>query len=92
MQLNLRKIDEHIQRLQEVRRIAADPELVAMLFEFVSREDERPGPISEPAGGTVLAAGADAVGAPRLDDADVVNRVVKGSAATGSGLWSGKRA
>ena len=84
MQLNLRKIDERIQKLQEIRRIAADPELVTMLFEFIATEDERTEPVP--------AAEAEAVGAARPDDADIVNRVVKGMEAPGSGLWSRKRA
>jgi hypothetical protein len=81
MQLNLRKIDERIQKLQEIRRIAADPELIRMLFEFMAAEDE-PMPTAK----------ADAVGAARSDDADIVNQVVKGMDAQGSGLWSRKRA
>jgi hypothetical protein len=81
MQLNLRKIDERIQKLQEIRRIAADPELIRMLFEFMATEDE-----------PMPAAKADAVGAARSDDADIVNQVVKGMDAQGSGLWSRKRA
>ena len=89
MQVNLRKIDERIQKLQEIKRIAADPELMNMLFEFMAGEDERPEPVrAEPA----PAAKADSVGAARLDDADIVNQVVKGMDAQGSGLWSRKRA
>lgn len=89
MQLNLRKIDERIQKLQEIRRIASDPELVAMLFEFMAAEDVRPEPSrSEP----VPPSKADPVGSTRQDDADIVNQVVKGMDAQGSGLWSRKRA
>jgi hypothetical protein len=89
MQLNLRRIDERIQKLQEIRRIAADPELVAMLFEFMADEEERTEPMP--------AARTDATGTARLDDADIVNQVVKGMDvkgmdAQGSGLWSRKRA
>jgi hypothetical protein len=84
MQLNLRKLDERIQKLQELRRIAADPEMVAMLFEFVAAEDERPEPVP--------AVRAEAAGAVGRDDADIVDQVVKGGDAQGSGLWSRKRA
>jgi hypothetical protein len=84
MQINLRKIDERIQKLQEIRRIAADPELVAMLFEFMAAEEER----TE----TPLAAKADSVVAASPDDADLVKQVLKGTDGQGNGLWSRKRA
>jgi hypothetical protein len=87
MQLNVRKIDERIEKLQEIRRIAADPELLRMLFEFVATEDER----TEP----VRAARTETVAAALPDDADeIVSQVVKGMDAqgTGGGLWSRKRA
>ncbi|HZT33002.1 MAG TPA: hypothetical protein VFA33_24150 [Bryobacteraceae bacterium] len=38
MALDLRKIDERIQKLQEIRRIAADPEMVKLLCEFLTTE------------------------------------------------------
>ena len=78
MKLNLRKIDERIQKLQEIRRIASDPELVAMLFEFIATEEDRTQPMP--------AAISDSVGAPRLDDADIVDHVMKGMDAQGSSL------
>ena len=84
MHMNLRKIDDRIQKLQEIRRIAADPELVAMLFEFIATEDER----TE----TPLAAKADSVVAASPDDAELVTQILKGSDGHGSGLWSRKRA
>jgi hypothetical protein len=79
MQLNLKKIDERIQKLQEIRRIAADPELVSMLFEFMAAEDERTEPVP--------AARADDVGAARSGDADIVDQVLTGMGVQGSGLW-----
>ena len=84
MQLNLRKIDERIQKLQEIKRIASDPELMSMLFEFMASETDKtePAPVARP----------DAVGAPRSEDNDIVNQVVKGMDAQGTGLWSRKRA
>jgi hypothetical protein len=88
MQLNLRKIDERIQKLQEIRRIAADPELLTMLFEFMAEEEERAMPEPAPKSASL--------GSKRLDDADIVNQVMKGVDANGmdaqgSGLWSRKR-
>jgi hypothetical protein len=84
MQVNLRRIDDRIQKLQEIRRIAADPELVAMLVEFMSTEDERKE--------TAPAAKADTVVAPIQDDAELVTQILKGSDSQGTGLWSRKRA
>jgi hypothetical protein len=40
MRVNTNKIDERIARLQEIRRIAADPELLRMLLEFIELDDE----------------------------------------------------
>lgn len=40
MQLNVQRIDERIHKLQEIKRIAADPEMLRMLMEFISVEDE----------------------------------------------------
>jgi hypothetical protein len=82
MQLNLRKIDERIQMLQEIRRIAADKELVTMLFEFIASEDERME--------SLPAIKSAAVMPPdRVDE--MVKQVVNGTEAQGSRLWSGKR-
>lgn len=83
MQLNLRKLDDRIQKLQEIRRIAADPELVSMLFEFIG-EDERPERIP--------AAKIEAAIAGGPADADIVDQVLKGTDVQGNGLWSRKRA
>lgn len=93
MQLNLRRIDERIQKLQEIRRIATDPELVAMLFEFMAAGDERTEPIPEPARVTVPASKPDAMVAAGPDDAaDIVNQVVNGMDAPASSIWSRRRA
>lgn len=40
MKINIKKIDEKIARLQELRRIATDPEMTAMLSEFVAADGE----------------------------------------------------
>ena len=84
MQLNLRKLDDRIQKLQEIRRIAADPEMVSMLFEFIGGEDERPEPVPSVKTQAAIAGGPA--------DADIVDQVVKGADAQGNGLWSRKRA
>jgi hypothetical protein len=84
MQLNIKKLDERIQKLQEIKRIAADPELVAMLLEFIAGDDEQ----MEPA----KPAKVHAAVATRQDDMDIVNQVMKGMEVQGSGAWSAKRA
>jgi hypothetical protein len=84
MQLNLRKIDERIQKLQEIRRIAADPELVAMLFEFIAAEENGTEPVA--------VAKPNSIATARPDDLDIVNQVMQGMDDQGSSLWSRKRA
>jgi len=83
MQLNVRKIDERIQKLQEIRRIAADPELVAMLLEFIGSDDERAesAPVK-----------AQAAAPPKADDMDLVNQIMKGVTPPGNSVASVKRA
>jgi hypothetical protein len=82
MQVNLKKLDESIQMLQEIRRIASNRELMGILSEFVATEDERT--VSLPA-----AESAAASVSPSVDE--IVNQVVNGTDASGSRLWSGKR-
>jgi hypothetical protein len=52
MQLNVQRIDERIHKLQEIRRIVADPEMLNLLMEFISTEEERrePRPAADGAG------------------------------------------
>ena len=40
MRINIYKLDDRIKKLQEIRRIAADPELATILLEFVGTDDE----------------------------------------------------
>ena len=84
MKLNIKKLDERIQKLQEIKRIAADPELVSMLLEFIASDDER----IEPAPATK----AHAVVSTHHDDMEIVNQVMKGMELHGSGAASAKRA
>jgi hypothetical protein len=84
MQLNLKKIDERISKLQEIKRIASDPELVSMLFEFIATEEQaKVDPAALPKADTGVAA--------RMDDSELVNQVVKGIDGQESGLWSRRR-
>ena len=46
MRFDLQKLDERIKKLQELRRLATDPETVAMLVDFISSSDDRSKPVS----------------------------------------------
>ncbi len=39
MRLNLEKLDDRLKKLQEIRRLAADPEMLELLTEFLSSEN-----------------------------------------------------
>jgi len=71
MQLNIKKIDERLQKLQELKRIASDPELLSLLMEFIAKEDEpsKPAPPIKP----------ELPVASQLSDMDLVNQIVKGT-------------
>jgi hypothetical protein len=81
MRIDVQKLDERIKKLQEIRRIAADPELAAILVEFMSAEDLMSAPVSMPK--------PDDVSTPHMDNThDFVKDVVS---ETRDGLWSRKR-
>lgn len=40
MRLNVQKLDQRIAKLQELRRLAADPEIASMLLEFIATEEQ----------------------------------------------------
>jgi hypothetical protein len=84
MQLNIKKLDERIQKLQEIKRIAADPELVAMLLEFIGADDERPA-------AAAAAPKPNAAAMPRPDDMDIINQVMSGTEGQGIGMRPAKR-
>jgi hypothetical protein len=105
MQLNIRKIDERIQKLQEIKRIAADPEMVAMLLEFIAGDEAKEEPLLTPRAVTAVAATAQPTAQPTSQttaqttsqatsqptDIDLVNQVVKGLDAQANGFWPRKR-
>ena len=88
MHLNLNKIDERIQKLQEVKRIANDPDLLRMIGEFLVADDRALDPVPAPK------AAVDTVPvASHADDDDMVDRLMKGSEFAGAGnVWSRTRA
>jgi hypothetical protein len=85
MQLNVQRIDERIHKLQEIRRIVADPEMLKILMEFISMEDERrePRPIVD----------SPAANAPHYEETaaltNVLNQVEEQP--RGGGLWGRTR-
>lgn len=44
MKIDVQKIDERIKKLQELRRLATDPEISNILSEFITVGDELPQP------------------------------------------------
>ena len=48
MRLDLAKIDERIKRLQELRRIASDPEMARILLDCLSMDEEARERLPEP--------------------------------------------
>lgn len=85
MRLDLQRLDERIQKLQEIRRIASDPETAAILTEFITADDNR---TDKPA----VANGAAAQ--PHLKEpGDLVNQMVRGldSEPPSNPLWNRKR-
>ena len=47
MRLDIARIDERIKKLQEIKRIASDPEMTSMLFDCLVG-DESPAPVQFP--------------------------------------------
>ena len=85
MKIDIHKLDERIKKLQEIRRIAVDPELSTILLEFVSAENV----VAE----SVLAPTPDDVATQRTDSThDLVKDIVNGtSPEVRDGLWSRRR-
>jgi hypothetical protein len=75
MKLNVQKLDERIARLQELRRIATDPEMTAILSEFIVADETKPEvQLAAAAAASAGSSPAPAVEAPEAarvaDDAD----------------------
>jgi hypothetical protein len=72
MRIDIQKLDDRIEKLQEIRRIAANPELAMILLEFMDMEDA----VSELASVPNL----EGVSTPRVDSThELVNEVVAGT-------------
>jgi|ERR1041385_3986840 hypothetical protein len=93
MHLDVDRIEERIQKLQEVRRIANDPDLLRMLTEFIVMDAYRPEPVSIPEPAPAPKAAASKVAAAKNDEADIVSQLMKDAeVAGGASLWSRARA
>ena len=87
MRFDVQKIDERIKKLQELRRIATDPEISSIISEFVTTGDEH----SQPP----MAVSVERIDKPTPESAnDLINDVVHGGAEAPSngGLWNRRRA
>lgn len=85
MRFDLQKIDERIKKLQEIRKLAVDPEAASLLLEFMSPADERS--VSNPA----LKADGNGVAAHSSDTRDMVQEVANTKEAAAGGLWTRTR-
>jgi hypothetical protein len=85
MKFDVQKIDERIKKLQELRRIATDPEISSIISEFMTVDDEYSRP--EP---PAIVAPIDKPGPESTND--LVNDVVHGAESpSNGGLWSRRR-
>lgn len=90
MRIDVQKIDERIKKLQELRRIATDPELSTMLGEFVSAGEQGLETTPAPAPPLPLRTAIAPVDAtsPEITN-QIVNEVVNGHEGhSGSGLFN----
>ena len=72
MKIDIQRLDERIKKLQEARRIAADPELVSILLDFVTTDAQGAAPVLTPK--------VDNAFGPRTDRTDeLIQNVVKGN-------------
>src|SRR5689334_7620366 len=94
MHLDVSRIDERIQKLQEVRRIASDPDLLRMLTEFLVMDAHRSEPVSAPEPAFVpKAAAGTKPSLSKNEENDIVNQLMKDAeVAGGASLWSRARA
>jgi hypothetical protein len=81
MKIDIQRLDDRIRKLQEARRIAADPELVSILLDFVSTD--------APGAAPVLTPKVDSAFGPRIDRTDeLIQNVVKGTTPEqGNSIW-----
>jgi hypothetical protein len=90
MKFDVQKIDERIKKLQELRRLATDPEISSLLSEFVTVGEESSLP-SEPPIPMPANVGPIEMPGPEATN-DLIKEVVNGGdAPSNGGLWSRRR-
>lgn len=86
MKFDVQKIDERIKKLQELRRLATDPEISGILSEFITVGDESP----QPAIPTNVGPPIDMPGPEAANQ--LVNELVQGvDSPSNGGLWNRRR-
>lgn len=85
MKFDVQKIDERIKKLQELRRLATDPEISSILSEFITVGDESRQPVMPTNVGPIEMPGPEAT-------SELVNEMVQGmDTPSNGGLWSRRR-
>jgi hypothetical protein len=69
MQIDISRLDERIRKLQEVRKIAADPEFATILSDFVDTEEAVGPPVFNPNVETALKPNMETAFNPNLETA-----------------------
>ena len=86
MRFDLQKLDERIKKLQEIRRLATDPETATMLLEFMGPGNDRSEPTSS------VAAEKASTATHSSEARELVKEVVSAKdGGSGSGLWTRTR-
>ena len=83
MRLDVTKIDDRIRKLQELKRVASDPEMASIIMECVSHDQGAREITPEPP--QIAPTPNDAMGSLSEDASDVVKGVL-------AGHWNRKRA
>jgi hypothetical protein len=87
MKFDVQKIDERIKKLQELRRLATDPEIASLLSEFVTVGEERMQPSEPPISMPTNVQPIEMPGPEATND--LVKEVVNGvDTPSNGGLWS----
>ncbi len=85
MRLNVQKIDQRIKKLQELRKLATDPEIASMLLEFIGPEEQESATAQ-----TVNGAGSDAAVHPD-PTAELIQDTLAGDAQPSGSIWGIRR-
>jgi hypothetical protein len=97
MKIDVQKIDERIKKLQDLRKLATDPEIASLLSEFITDGEQRTQPSQhlEPSQHfeTQVPANTEPIQMPGSEATnDLIKEVVNGvDAPSNGGLWSRRR-